>query len=144
MTTTAGISLHVDPTQISHHYRPADEHSDGYGTLDLGKPGYDAYMYVFFKTTAAIDIAIAELVALKQEMAPPVITACETCGAAEDLEETVWRSMADGSEHSRYFCNDRRACNNRRFPEMAALLEREPVQDRHADAGCYDITGRTA
>jgi hypothetical protein len=112
MTTTAGISLHVDPTQISHHYHPGDAHSDGYGTLDLGKPGYDAYMYVFFKTTAAIDTAIAELVALKQEMDPPVITE-----PAPQEHAYVTPAMAE---------------------------RRDKAAAEYADAGCYDITGRTA
>ena len=47
---------------------------------------------------------------------------CETCGATSVLEKTLWRSMADGTERARYFCNDRPACNDRRFPELAALF----------------------
>lgn len=60
---------------------------------------------------------------------------CEVCGATEDLEETVWRSLADGSERARYFCNDRRACNDRRFPEMAALIGTAPPEQREPGEG---------
>ena len=77
MTTTAGITLHVDWSEVSHAYRPVNGQGGGYGTLDLGMPGPAAHAFVFFHTTAEIDIAIAELVALKQEMAPPV-PACES------------------------------------------------------------------
>jgi len=72
MATTAGINIHVDPSEIEHKYRPADDDRAGYGTLVLGRPGYSAYANVFFEDIAAIDTAIAELVALKQEMDPPV------------------------------------------------------------------------
>lgn len=57
-------------------------------------------------------------------MSDNITPRCETCGATEDLEMTVWRSLADGTETARYQCNDRGACNDRRFPELAAMAER--------------------
>ena len=77
MATTAGINLHVDPSEITHRYKPADDDRAGYGTLVLGKPGRSAYANLFFEDAAAIDAVIAELVALKQEMDPPVIPPAE-------------------------------------------------------------------
>jgi hypothetical protein len=87
MATTAGTNLHVDPSEIGHRYRPADNDRAGYGTLVLGRPGYAACANLFFEDTAAIDLAIAELVALKQEMDPPV-PGCDCMADAAPVEFT--------------------------------------------------------
>jgi hypothetical protein len=108
MATTAGISLHVDPSEISHHYHPADGRCQEYGTLDFGKPGHSAYAHVFFDTADAIDAinkAIAELVALKQEMDPPV-PGCDCMADAAPVEFTSDSRLTSArchqpGEHSR-------------------------------------------
>jgi hypothetical protein len=53
---------------------------------------------------------------------PPVAeTECRTCGEIEELEPVTARSLADGAERTEWFCADTPACNDRRFPELAAL-----------------------
>lgn len=47
---------------------------------------------------------------------------CRTCGASEELEPVTSRSLADGAERTEWFCTDRSACNERRFPGLAELL----------------------
>ena len=50
---------------------------------------------------------------------------CGTCGASgadETLESARWTALSDGSVTVRWLCADRRACNSRRFPGLAALL----------------------
>ena len=44
-----------------------------------------------------------------------------TCGAAEELEPVISRSLADGTERTEWFCTDAAACNDRRFPELAGF-----------------------
>jgi hypothetical protein len=84
MATAAGITLHVDPSEIAHRYHPADGDRSGYATIILGRPGYAAYANLFFEDTAAIDTVIAELVALKQEIDPPVPGYRLACGCGYD------------------------------------------------------------
>ena len=114
MGTTAGIGLHVDPSEITHHHHPADDSCHEYGTLTLGKPGHAAYAHLFFEDAAAIiaiDAAIAELVALKQEMAPPVLDVkapapdgdwCPASTDTEDFGATIYCDREPGHPGSHH------------------------------------------
>jgi hypothetical protein len=48
---------------------------------------------------------------------------CRTCGAVEELEPVTSRALADGAERTEWFCADAAACNQRRFPELAEILD---------------------
>lgn len=53
---------------------------------------------------------------------------CQTCGATGELVPVTARSLADGAERTEWFCADTAACNDRRFPELADLLDRTQVE----------------
>ncbi len=82
MATSGSVHLHFDVGDIGH------EHTPSYSTLDIGGRRDDVRASLYFPDTAAVDKAIAELVALRQEMAPPVIT---------DSERTCDERNPDGS-----------------------------------------------
>jgi hypothetical protein len=60
---------------VSHKWSPASDECRAYGTLRFGTSVRGVTVYL--DTPAEVDEVIAELVALKQEMAPPVITDAE-------------------------------------------------------------------
>jgi hypothetical protein len=52
--------------------------------------------------------------------------ACQTCDAdasAAELAKVTSHALADRSERTEWFCADATACNDRRFPELARLLD---------------------
>lgn len=69
MTTEISTDIHFDPADVRHNYHAADEKCHAYGVLKIGRGVTHANLY--FEDAAGIDAAIAELVALKQEMDPP-------------------------------------------------------------------------
>lgn len=74
------------------------------------------------RARSALDDAEERFDFIEQERNRP--RACGTCGATTDLEETIVITPADGTRRSTWRCTDIRACNDRRFPELAALLDR--------------------
>ena len=74
MTVMIGVDIHFGPDSIRHKYHPGDDKCHAYGVLKIDNGG-STYANLYFDTDPAhIDKMIAELVALKQEMDPPVIT----------------------------------------------------------------------
>lgn len=85
MTVRTTADIHFNAADVHHKWHPEAEHG-AYGVL---KFAWAANLY--FHAPAEIDAVIAELVALKQEMDPPVIT---------DSERTCQQVNPDGSgEH---------------------------------------------
>lgn len=72
MTVRVNALIHFDEADVHRNWHPADDNCEAYGTLK-----FVGDATVFFYTTGQIDAVIAELVALKQEMDPPVITDSE-------------------------------------------------------------------
>lgn len=124
MTTRASVNLHFDVEDIRHDHKPGK-----YATLDISAASGNVSAWLHFADTAMIDAAIAELVALKQEMDPPVITDSErTCphsnngehctrggdhGVHRDSNGDEWRTDGDEREPSFIggFPEDRRAAS---------------------------------
>lgn len=76
MTTQIGASVFVDPSQIRHS-------AENGPTITFGPYPTVNRVDVHLRNVAGIDAVIAELVALKQEMDPPVITDSDrTCDQA--------------------------------------------------------------
>jgi len=67
MTVRISTDIHFDAAGVRHVFRHRARTCDAYGVLKFG-PG-DANLY--FDSTETIDAVIAELVALRNEMAPP-------------------------------------------------------------------------
>lgn len=88
MTTDTAVNLHLNPAEISHRWNPDDDRSHAYGTLRFGDSLNG--VTVFIHTPAEIDQVIAELVALRNEMAPPVITCSERTCDAKHPETGDW------------------------------------------------------
>lgn len=80
MTVRVSAGIHFSEADVSRNWHPADDKCHAYGVLKFGPGTNDAN--IFFGTPGQIDRVIAELVALKQEMAPPVIGVPAPCPGA--------------------------------------------------------------
>jgi hypothetical protein len=81
VTVRVSANIHFSEDDVWHRWHPGDDKCDAYGALKFG----DGATLYFGSEPALVDKVIAELVALKQEMDPPV----PGCDCVADPEPVI-------------------------------------------------------